>query len=125
MPRRLYLTGPHGSIELELTADGVVFAGEAASEVRPTSRDHCTVLDASGVSFDAATSRSGTRVWVSIDGDVFEFTVGDSAPAGAEAVDSAALAPPMAGRVTRVAVAEGQRVRQGDILVAIEAMKME
>ena len=34
-------------------------------------------------------------------------------------------APPMSATVVRIAVAPGDRVHQGDLLVSLEAMKME
>ena len=45
---------------------------------------------------------------------------GSTAPAGREDLTS-----PIQGTVLSVAVAEGDRVRQGDLVCVIEAMKME
>ncbi|NIM28589.1 MAG: biotin/lipoyl-binding protein, partial [Pseudomonas stutzeri] len=43
----------------------------------------------------------------------------------AEAGNAAHVAAPMPGMVSTVAVREGQPVRSGDVLLTIEAMKME
>ena len=43
-----------------------------------------------------------------------------AAPAGAEAVNA-----PMPGNINAVKVAAGQNVKKGDVLVILEAMKME
>ena len=64
---------------------------------------------------------------VFIDGRVFRFGVTDASqsrrkPAAAHA-DS--LMAPMPGTVVKVLVEEGQQVRRGDVLIKLEAMKME
>ena len=81
---------------------------------------------------DGASTRSGVAaeaggvIWVSIDGDVFAFRVGASGRRGpSSARDQDALSAPMPATVVRILVAAGDTVRQGDTLVALEAMKME
>lgn len=71
-------------------------------------------------------ARAGETVWVSIDGWVFEcrvVTSGRRAQGGGD--DLAALSPPMPATVARLAVGVGDVVRAGDVLIALEAMKME
>ena len=69
---------------------------------------------------------AGDDVWVTIDGEVFVFNVG---PAGrrarAASRDQDAFTPPMSATVVRIAVALGDQVEDGDVLIALEAMKME
>ena len=70
---------------------------------------------------------SGDDVWVTIEGEVFVFTAG---PAGrraraAASRDQDAFTPPMSATVVRIAVAPGDEVEDGDVLIALEAMKME
>ncbi len=51
-----------------------------------------------------------------------------SAPAAAPAAGQAALTPvvaPLSGNIFKVLVSEGSRVKEGDVLVIMEAMKME
>jgi len=51
---------------------------------------------------------------------------GPSGPAeSAESAEGQAVAAPLAGTVVRVPVSEGQEVSAGDVLVVLEAMKME
>ena len=49
------------------------------------------------------------------------------APAAAPAapVDGQAVEAPMPGNILKVAVSQGQSVKEGDLLVVLEAMKME
>jgi biotin carboxyl carrier protein len=71
----------------------------------------------------------GVRVagaaWVYLDGDV---TVVSYAPPGARTAavdDLVSLAAPMPATVVALAVSPGQRVAAGDVLIRLEAMKME
>jgi len=73
---------------------------------------------------------SASDRWVFWNGKVFH---GDSradraqpAPtAGHQGVQATALTAPMPARVGRIAAASGSRVRKGDTVVVLEAMKME
>ena len=73
---------------------------------------------------NAATS--GDEVWVTVGGEVFVFTVthGTRGPRSSTAGDEA-FTPPMAATVVRIAVRPGERVDDGAVLIALEAMKME
>ena len=66
----------------------------------------------------------GTKTWVFVDGQSYVI---ESAQArrGAAGQDSSALAAPMPATVTQVHVAPGQQVKTGDVLITLEAMKME
>jgi len=69
---------------------------------------------------------AGDSVWVTIDGEVFVF---DTRPRARHdrrgGRDQTAFTPPMPATVVRVAVKPGQSVRAGDVLISLEAMKME
>lgn len=68
--------------------------------------------------------RDGDVAWVSIGGETWRIAkAGDRAVRAGE--EERALGAPMPGRVTAVHVSEGQRVESGDVLVVLEAMKME
>jgi len=73
--------------------------------------------------------RTASGTWVFLDGRV--YVVGAPAPArrpGSErghADDETALSAPMPATVVAVTVAPGQAVKRGDVLVTLEAMKME
>jgi 3-methylcrotonyl-CoA carboxylase alpha subunit len=65
-------------------------------------------------------------VWVSIEGHVFDIQISTGGRTTRSTTrDQDALAPPMSATVVRIAVAPGDHVKQGDLLVSLEAMKME
>lgn len=65
--------------------------------------------------------------WVFFDGRVYLVSITDSRERGASRVahDDMALAAPMPATVASVKVAPGQTVARGDVLIMLEAMKME
>ncbi len=67
------------------------------------------------------------RTWVFIDGRTYVVETEDpDAPARVRAMDEAlALSAPMPATVLKINVAPGQDVAEGDLLVLLEAMKME
>jgi biotin carboxyl carrier protein len=71
----------------------------------------------------------GTRTWVFLDGRAHVVSFGPSAgnreAQHGHADEAAALASPMPATVIQVLVKEGDRVSRGDLLVTLEAMKME
>ena len=84
-----------------------------------------------------AESRGSERYTVSVNGRTYDVVVSDAgavesiAPAagqGGSAAQPAAAEPvraPLAGTIVRVLVREGQQVGPGDVLLVLEAMKME
>ena len=72
--------------------------------------------------------KDGRATWVFVDGRVFRLETERPSRAGhasGQANDEAALASPMPATVSAVKVAVGDRVAKGDVLVTLEAMKME
>jgi 3-methylcrotonyl-CoA carboxylase alpha subunit len=96
---------------------------DAAAEFRPDSM--CDVI------LDGAKQRmlaldDGARTAVVIDGESWVFEEIDPlVPAAGEELGSGKLTAPMPGRVTRLLVEAGAKVRRGDPLMIVEAMKME
>ncbi|HEX6709794.1 MAG TPA: biotin carboxylase N-terminal domain-containing protein [Rubrobacter sp.] len=78
--------------------------------------------------FEAAVALDSDEVLVSLHGDSYTFrkpmppTVDEAGP-GADA--AASLTAPMPGTVVKLLVEEGQEVEEGQLLLVIEAMKME
>ncbi len=72
-----------------------------------------------------AVARGRRGLWVSCDGRSYllEEERGEGASKGTPSADE--LRAPMTGRVVQVAAKPGVLVREGDLLVTIEAMKME
>ena len=70
--------------------------------------------------------RAGTATWVFLDGRVYLVdSRGPAAGARTKHHDEAALAAPMPATVVAINVAPGQDVNAGDVLIVLEAMKME
>jgi len=94
-----------------------------------------SVTDLGGGQYLVETGRSqqlayavtvGPHTWVYLDGATYLIEArphGRAAPASA--VAQAELASPMPATVIAVAITPGQRVSSGDILIRLEAMKME
>jgi len=73
----------------------------------------------------AYAARAAGATWVFLDGDV-SVIVPPAARARTTAADEqASLAAPMPSTVVAIAVRPGQRVAAGDVLIRLEAMKME
>ncbi|HTS02065.1 MAG TPA: biotin/lipoyl-containing protein [Thermoanaerobaculia bacterium] len=77
-----------------------------------------------GMPRGATAVRDGDGAWVAFRGETYRIVRASNRAARA-AEEQPALAAPMPGRVAAVLVAEGQRVERGDLLVVLEAMKME
>jgi len=70
--------------------------------------------------------RAGAATWVFLDGRVYAIDSRQPATgARAKHHDEAALAAPMPATVVAINVAPGQAVNAGDVLIVLEAMKME
>jgi acetyl-CoA/propionyl-CoA carboxylase biotin carboxyl carrier protein len=101
-------------------ADG---AGESAEDGEPADREHVTV------------EVGGRRIEVVLPAGLGAAAAGDrstrkparraSGKGGAAAAGGDALTSPMQGTIVKVAVTEGQQVAEGDLVVVLEAMKME
>ena len=63
--------------------------------------------------------------WVFLDGDVAVIGPAVSRSRTTAADEQASLAAPMPATVVAVAVEQGQKVAAGDVLIRLEAMKME
>ena len=64
--------------------------------------------------------------WVFLDGNVYVFDLTQRSTIGTRRkVDEHALVAPMPATVVTITVKPGQRVSKGDVLIVLEAMKME
>jgi 3-methylcrotonyl-CoA carboxylase alpha subunit len=70
---------------------------------------------------------SGDRRQVFVDGEVYELAAGTESTGHARPARGGTelLSAPMPARVTAIAVEPGRAVRKGDVLLKLEAMKME
>jgi biotin carboxyl carrier protein len=124
MPARLHLTEDGDDILVEVAGrhvrfvrDGISVSVELREDGRLVAVDGPSAMEGSAISI-------GETVWVTIDGAVFEFHVGRTSQSRRTG-EHDALTPPMPATVVRIAVRAGQSITRGDLLVALEAMKME
>ena len=69
--------------------------------------------------------RSGDIVWVAFRGETYRVSAARPPRTGRRDDETPSLQAPMPGRILSVRVADGARVAKGDVLVVLEAMKME
>ena len=109
---------------IETEFDNTIPPYQGAAETEPEPARQTVVVEV-----------GGRRLEVSLPGDL---AIGGGAPVGAKAkprkrsggktaatVSGDAVAAPMQGTIVKVAVAEGQQVAAGELVVVLEAMKME
>jgi biotin carboxyl carrier protein len=129
MARRIRIIGDAEEWLAQVAAGGQVTFDDAGASadtavVHDEGDGRFRVEGAAAYSGVAATA--GDLVWVAIDGHVLRFAVRSGTEADASATrDQDALSAPMPATVVRIAVAPGERVREGDLLIVLEAMKME
>jgi len=110
-----------------------IIVDSQAIPVRVVEEGHCyTVYIGDRVYRVELPAEVGPSVTVMVDAKSYQVTLEAGAPARpraparrAVAVPTGAVTAPIAGRVLRVLVAAGQAVQEGDVLLILEAMKME
>ena len=128
-PQRIGFAGADGDLEVlyALRRGGleVSVAGEALDASIRSLDPTAVELEVGGVSRRYEVDRAG-------DSHHVNSALGQSSlrelprfPTGEEALGEGALVAPMPGKVIKLAVAEGAEVEAGDVLVVLEAMKME
>ena len=124
MPTRLQISGASHDWTAEVSGAHVTLTpGEPLAGSREGERLHVEGPAASVGGFAAV---AGDVVWVTVAGEVFSFTVTHGARrAKSESRDHDAFTPPMSATVVRILAKAGDAVKSGDILIALEAMKME
>ena len=124
MPRRLHFhDGTHDEVA-EIDGAAVTFPATSEAFVVRSEADGRFVVERDGPAVSGVAAIHGDVVWVFVDGATFEIRVGSTASREPETA-AGLLSPPMPATVVRVAVKTGQTVARGDLLVALEAMKME
>lgn len=123
MPRHTLVLrdGSGADHEVEITEEGSVVVGDrviAAIAIRPGE-----IRAGDRIVWAAS---NGDMRWVFIDGQVHTFDVQvEEAYGSRRARQPGGLAAPMPATVARILVSAGAHVRAGDILIILEAMKME
>jgi biotin carboxyl carrier protein len=93
-------------------------------KVRDVSTGETREVRSGGIPRGAFAARAGDIAWVSFGGETWRFSKA-AARAARAAEEEHALTAPMPGRILAVHVADGDRVKKGQVLVVLEAMKME
>jgi acyl-CoA carboxylase subunit alpha len=123
-PQRVVFTAPWGALEVTYALDrtGALVDDDIRLVHRSPER---VVLEVDGIRHTYRVHRSAGVSYVDhIDGSVALVEVPRFAPPAVERAPGSLLAP-MPGAVGRVAVTLGQTVAAGDLLLTLEAMKME
>ena len=73
----------------------------------------------------AMAARDGDVAWVWFRGETYRLSLARSRRTARGGEETPSLEAPMPGRIAAVRVASGASVSKGDVLVVVEAMKME
>jgi acetyl/propionyl-CoA carboxylase alpha subunit len=113
-------------------AGGIAILGDtkvAFREIRTEGGGELVALELAGEVFPVRVAREGSRIFVWCAGQTFEICPEGSRVSkarGATAADhGAGLLAPMPGRIRKISVPRGERVSRGDVVMVLEAMKME
>ena len=127
MGKRIHLTLGDDTWTATVAQDAVTLdEGETPTSVRvePTTGRLLGTSPTGEMSGNAVVA--GESVWVTVEGEVFVFdTRHRSRHDRRGGRDQAAFTSPMPATVVRIAVKPGQSVHAGEILISLEAMKME
>jgi 3-methylcrotonyl-CoA carboxylase alpha subunit len=127
MPKRIRLSSDAVEWTAEVAGTRVSLASGNTPAVSLTTTPDGDRFAVSGGSrpLSGAAAVAGEVVWVTVSGEVFAFTVTHGATRARDTRDQDAFTPPMSATVVRIAVNVGDKVQSGDVLIALEAMKME
>ncbi|HZD26785.1 MAG TPA: biotin carboxylase N-terminal domain-containing protein, partial [Alphaproteobacteria bacterium] len=104
-----------------------VVVGESRLDFHDVDRDEETVtFVAGGLRMTVPYCHAAGVLYLDLEGRTFAFTEqGNAQRSAGAAPDDARVTSPMSGRVIDVHVEAGQAVTKGDVLVVVEAMKMQ
>ena len=108
-----------GRIEINPTRDGASFIHEGI--IVHTGENLWLEID--GRKHKAVATKVGDVWWVHVLGHTLQFEVVE--PGASSSDDEGGLTAPMPGKILEVHVSVGQTVSSGDVLMVMEAMKME
>lgn len=111
--------------EAQVSAGGIVLDGTRIEFEAVGGPGADQVLTIGGTRHRVRSARRGDRAYVWCDGRVFEFALSAGGARARPAADHGGLLAPMPGRVRKMLVSAGDRVERGQVLLILEAMKME
>jgi len=129
----LEVEGEAAALEVAQTEDGRLAITAPRGRCEVTCRridDHHLHLTIDGVGLNAFVSGDGESKQIVIDGVAYQVADADvrsrqAAPGATAQALPREVTPPMPSVVVKILVTEGQRVRQGEGLIVVSAMKME
>jgi len=128
-PQITSFDGPHGRIDIRYrwTKDGIaVDADESGGELIVTAATPAeATVEVAGVRHRFGITRAEQEIWVAVPSGSVRLTLLDRLPAAAAADQTGSLVAPMPGSVTKIAAAAGAQVLAGQLVLVLEAMKME
>jgi 3-methylcrotonyl-CoA carboxylase alpha subunit len=112
------------TVEVRVEGENAMLDGRTVAFHAARAGEKLEVIRVGEAVFRVRAERDGNRVFVWCAGTVREFrrAAGRAASAG---IAAGGLLAPMPGRVRRVLLGEGARVEKGDVILILEAMKME
>jgi propionyl-CoA carboxylase alpha chain len=128
-PQLTSFTGPRGRIDVRYhwTRTGITIADERDdldSKVVSFAPERVT-LEVTGVRYGFDLTRAGETIWVDSALGSVRLTMLERLPAPDRVTEPGSLVAPMPGSVTRIAAGPGDRVLAGQLVLVLEAMKME
>lgn len=123
MTRRVIIRDESGEHRVTVDEGGVVLVDGAPVHVKVMSGGEIRLGETGSVR--AWVAAAGDARWVYLDGRVYEMDVEVAGRRRRTASSHGSLSAPMPATVVRVDVSAGAKVRRGDTLVILEAMKME
>lgn len=106
-----------------ISADGTVTVGDVTLRVQRAADGSIRVTSSDSVLAWAA--QAGDVRWVFVGGEVYTFEVERPSARRRALAHHSTLMAPMPATVRKLVAAAGDRVRKGDVLIVLEAMKME
>ena len=128
-PQLTSFSGPRGRIDVRYhwTRSGITIAdadADAGPAVVAFAPEQVT-LEVAGVRYRFEVTRAGDAIWVDSALGSVRLALLDRLPAPEPVTESGSLIAPMPGSVTRIAAGPGDRVLAGQLVLVLEAMKME
>lgn len=125
MPKRLHLDSGDETWTAQVSGERVRL-DDNDDIIAVTSVDGRLHARESGSEARGNAAVAGDVVWATAGGEVFVFETRRTArPDRRGGRDQSAFMPPMPATVVRIAVKPGDAVQDGDVLISLEAMKME
>jgi propionyl-CoA carboxylase alpha chain len=129
-PQRTSFTGPRGQIDTSYRWLGTQIVIEGSESDEPLATTHRIEpnqawLETAGVRYRFTITRAGRDLWIDSPLGSVKLCLIDRLPAPERTAEAGSLIAPMPGNVTKIAAAVGDPVTAGQLVLVIEAMKME